>query len=83
MSGTRLLCRQCCQQARCLRPLSALLMQLDYAPPAPPLFQAPMMDWMTINGMASASVHEAPLKATAKCSLGRSGSLTRTSEPVK
>jgi hypothetical protein len=53
------------------------------APPAPPLFQAPMMDWMTIKGMASASFHEAPLKATAKCSLGTSGSLTRTSEPVK
>ena len=53
------------------------------SPPALPLLQAPMMDCMTMRGMASASVHEAPLKATAKCSLGRSGSLTRTSEPVK
>ena len=53
------------------------------APPWPRLFQAPMMDWMTIRGMASGSVQEAPLKATAKWSLGRSGSLTRTSEPVK
>ena len=82
MSGARLLCRQCCQQVRCLRPL-CIAGPTGRAPPAPPLFQAPMMDWMTIKGMASASVHEAPLKATAKCSLGRSGSLTRTSEPVK
>lgn len=42
-----------------------------------------MMDWITMRGMASGSVHAAPLKAIAQCSRGRSGSRTRTSDPVK
>jgi hypothetical protein len=42
-----------------------------------------MMDWMTMRGRASGSVHDAPLKASAQYSSGRSGSRMRTSEPVK
>lgn len=38
---------------------------------------------MTISGMASGSVQEAPFRATAKLTVGESGSLMRTSDPVK
>lgn len=38
---------------------------------------------MTMSGMESGSVQEAPLKATANCKLGWSGSRMRTSLPVK
>jgi hypothetical protein len=36
-----------------------------------------------MSGMESASAHDTPLNATAKCSSDMSGSRMRTSDPVK
>ena len=47
------------------------------------LFQAPSICCMTMSGMESGSEYAAPFHATANWSVGRSGSRTRTSEPVK
>lgn len=52
--------------------------------PAPAfLFQPPSICCMIMSGMESASAHDTPLKATAKCSIDMSGSRMRTSDPVK
>ena len=71
------------QRLQCKQALLGDAREAMLAPAPAFLFQPPSICCMIMSGMESASAHETPLNATAKCSSDMSGSRMRTSEPVK